>query len=227
MRFKIFAFIWFAALAAAPVTLSADDACCDRPAMACCDKPTAACCDKPTAACCDKAAMPCCDQPAETSTPVANCCDKATAHDHGATSGCCDAEGGCDMPCCEKTVDGDAIEVLFALDGQRLPALSMSPTRQTATVFFQRPVWVGRQVPMGKHVIQHDTERQRRGEPCTHIYAADDPNTPVAVFHCTHLEGAAAEQHTVVLQPTGDGAQRFLRFQFKGETAAQGYPAER
>lgn len=47
MRLKLFAFIWFAALAAAPITLTADEGCCDKPAAACCDKPAQACCDKP------------------------------------------------------------------------------------------------------------------------------------------------------------------------------------
>ena len=186
MRFKIFAFIWFVALAAAPITLSADDGCCDTPAMACCDKADTHACD-----------MPCCDD--------------------GAT---------CDMPCCQDEPIQSAVEILIAMDGQAvLPMKAESPTRQTAVVLFQKPVWVGETVLMGKYIIEHDTDRQARGEPCTHIYAAKDPRTPVATFHCTHLETEHVDKGVVVLQSRGDGQQTFVQFQFAGEHAAHGYPA--
>jgi hypothetical protein len=78
---------------------------------------------------------------------------------------------------------------------------------------------------MGKYIIEHDTDRQARGEPCTHIYAADKPTTPVVTFHCTHLEGEGGDRGIVMLKSLGDGSQRLLWFQFAGEDAAHGYPA--
>lgn len=241
MRFNILAFVWFAALAAAPITLTADAACCDAAstnAKACCDKPATACCDKPAA---------------DAAAPAAGCCQKADTHAHGAApaaaadgAGCampccadgakcdmpCCADGKCDMPCCNEQVAGatepSAIDILFALDSQAiLPgSVKTTGTTQTAVVFFQRPVWVGSTVLMGKYVIEHDTDRQARGEPCTHIYAVGNQGTPVATFHCTHLDADVAGSDTVLLKSNTDGTQKLLQFQFKGETAAHGYPAD-
>jgi hypothetical protein len=206
MRFKLFAFIWFAALAAAPITLSADDGCCDKPAAACCSQPDMACCDKAdnAQACCDKAGNHACDMP------------------------CCKDGGTCDMPCCQDEPIQSAVDVLIAMDGQAvLPLKAETPTRQTAVALFQRPVWVGNTVLMGKYIIEHDTERQARGEPCTHIYAADDRTTPVVTFHCTHLEAAQSDKGVIVVQSRADGQQTFVQFQFAGERAAHGYPTDR
>jgi len=47
-------------------------------------------------------------------------------------------------------------------------------------------------------VIEHDNDRMARGEPCTHIYAYNDRTTPVATFHCTHLERDRADEGVVV-----------------------------
>jgi hypothetical protein len=225
MRFKLLAFIWFAALAAAPITLSADAGCCDEPAAACCDKP----------------AMACCDQPATAGAPAAGCCQKGNMHRHDAAMACCKdgakcdmpccKDGNCDMPCCQEDpeITVNAIDVLLALDsGQvEVPLIQITPARQSAVVFFERPVWVGRTVLMGKYVIEHDTDRQARGEPCTHIYAFDDQKTPVAAFHCTHLEGKAADTAVVTVYSTPDGQRKLVSFQFAGETAAHGYPTDR
>lgn len=205
MRITFFAFIWFAALAVAPITLSADTPCCDMP-MACCEQPAAA----------EQPAKPCC-----ADTPC--------------TMPCCQGESGCDMPCCSEhaahgaAVEPSAVEVLFAMDGGALrpPAADASPVRQVAVVWFNRPVWVGNTVLMGKHVIEHDTDRQARGEACTHIYAAGDLTTPVATFHCTHLDREPVSTDTVMLQSLPDGMQKLLGFQFAGEHAAHGFPTER
>jgi hypothetical protein len=200
MRLKIFAFIWFAALAVAPITLSADTGCGDTP-------------------------MPSCEQMA------ADCCDQQPC-----AMPCCKDEGGCDMPCCNEhpahgvdPVEPSAVEVLMAMDPNAiLPIVAAStPVRQTAVVWFHRPVWVGGTVLMGKHVIEHDTERQARGEPCTHIYAADDMTAPVATFHCTHLDRYAVEKNTVVVRTLSDGSQKLVEFQFAGEHAAHGFPTDR
>jgi hypothetical protein len=141
---------------------------------------------------------------------------------------CCkDGKNGeCDMPCCKDGGVVDAIEVLLAMDGQARPDVG-APVRQTAVVFFHRPVWVGDAVLMGKYVIEHDMDRQARGEPCTHIYAFKDQKTPVAAFHCIHLDGERAAKDTVVLRSIDGAQQRFVQFQFAGETAAHGFPTER
>jgi hypothetical protein len=66
-----------------------------------------------------------------------------------------------------------------------------------------------------------------RGEPCTHIYAFNDRSTPIAAFHCTHLERDRADQNLVVLVTMPDGMQRLVEFQFAGETGSHGYPTVR
>ena len=148
---------------------------------------------------------------------------------------CCDNCGmkesaGCDMPCCDHKTPtvADALDVLLTGLVTTPPQFNdMIPARQRAVVWFDRPVWVGRNVLLGKYVIEHDTDRQARGEPCTHIYAAEDLKTPVVTFHCTHLHGEQAARATVVLGPAADGARKLLQFQFAGETAAHGYPSGR
>lgn len=99
------------------------------------------------------------------------------------------------------------------------------PVRQSAVVWFHRPVWVGRLVLMGQYIIEHDTDRQARGEPCTHIYAMDDRQTPVVAFHCTHLDADPVDRSEVVLRSMGDGMRKLVRFQFAGEDAAHVVPA--
>lgn len=102
-----------------------------------------------------------------------------------------------------------------------------APARQAATVWFMRPVLVGTYILQGQYIIEHDTERQARGEPCTHIYAMNNRKLPVVMFHCTHLEGDAAQRATVTVVSTGDGSglTKLKAFQFAGDTAAHGVPA--
>ena len=150
----------------------------------------------------------------------AACCDQHSAHH--AQAGCCD------MPCC-KDAKSDAepsiVEQFLSMDPQLNPA---PPVRQLAEVWFQRPVLVGRSILQGRYVIEHDNDRMARGEPCTHIYAYNDRTTPVATFHCTHLERDRADNNIVVLVTTSDAnMQRLTEFQFAGETAAHGYPTVR
>jgi hypothetical protein len=151
----------------------------------------------------------------------ASCCDQK-AHAQHAQAGCCD------MPCCKDARGGaepSIVEQFLSMDPQLNPA---SPVRQVAEVWFERPVLVGRSILQGRYVIEHDNDRMARGEPCTHIYAYNDRKTPVATFHCTHLERDRADQNIVVLTATGDGSMKKLtEFQFAGETAAHGYPTVR
>lgn len=152
----------------------------------------------------------------------ASCCDQKEHKNHQGQTGCCD------MPCCRdanKSTDLTAEELFLAMDPQFNPA---PPVRQTAEVWFMRPVMVGRSILQGRYVIQHDNERMARGEPCTHIYAYDDWKRPVVTFHCTHLERDRANHNIVVLTPGLDGGMpRLTEFQFAGETAAHGYPTVR
>jgi hypothetical protein len=146
---------------------------------------------------------------------AAACCDQ-----HAQTTGAC-----CDMPCCKdhhKATEPSIVETMLSMDPQLNPA---PPVRQTAEVWFHRPVVVGRSILQGRYVIEHDNNRMARGEPCTHIYAYGDQTKPVVKFHCTHLERERAGQNQVVLFTAPDGLmQQLSEFQFAGETAAHGYP---
>jgi len=139
-------------------------------------------------------------------------------HQHG-------KQACCDMPCCKEApkveqakVEPSAID--FALAAGFVP---VAPVRQEITVWFMRPVLVGKSILQGQYVIEHDNERMARGEPCTHIYAYNDRTKPVVAFHCTHLERTKAKTSTVVVQ-TGVDLQKLQEFQFAGETAAHGVP---
>jgi hypothetical protein len=147
-----------------------------------------------------------------------------------AAAACCDhaAKPCCDhaMACCESSGHEHAgiIGVPIAQDPQLEPA---PPVRQVAEVWFMRPTWIGKSIVQGRYVIEHDNDRMARGEPCTHVYAFDDRETPVATFHCTHLERDRASKNTVVLISMPDGLQKLTEFQFAGESAAHGYPSGR
>src|SRR5215207_1083344 len=94
---------------------------------------------------------------------------------------CCDtpsmtcADHACGMPCCEADnvqADRTAIDVLIGMDQNAVFALNDTdaPALQTAVVWFHRATWIGDRVLLGKYIIEHDTDRMARGEPCTHIY---------------------------------------------------------
>lgn len=149
----------------------------------------------------------------------AACCDQAGHAKHEMKAGCCD------MPCCNQGAKTSAVDVLLGIDPQINPA---PPVRQSADVWFMRPVTVGRSILQGRYVIEHDNERMARGEPCTHIYAFEDQKKPIVTFHCTHLERNRAKENIVVVVSTSDPAiQRMTEFQFAGETASHGYPTVR
>jgi hypothetical protein len=144
----------------------------------------------------------------------AACCDKAQAP-------CCEKAMA---SCCDKhnhAEEASAIDMLLSMDPQLNPA---PPVRQTMEVWFKHPTWVGKSIVQGRYVIEHDNDRMARGEPCTHVYAYDDRETPIATFYCTHLERDRAGQPKVGLITTSDGFKKLTEFQFAGETAAHGYP---
>ena len=170
-----------------------------------------------------------------------SCCGKTAAGCCGGDSAMtCLADTPCDMPCCkEKAGDmpcctpaepvATAVDVLVAMAGGldwSLPPTDM-PERQTVVVWFDRPTLIGRTILQGKYVIEHDTARMARGEPCTHIYAADDLQAPVVTFHCTHLDAAQTAKTTVLLKSLPDGWRRLVQFQFAGEDFAHGFPTGR
>jgi hypothetical protein len=146
-----------------------------------------------------------------------------------AAASCCDQAP---MPCCEKAMasccdkhdhatEVSAIDMLLSMD----PQLSAAPpVRQTIEVWFKHPTWVGKSIVQGRYVIEHDNDRMARGEPCTHVYAYDNREKPVATFYCTHLDRPRASQPTVGLITTPDGMKKLTEFQFAGESAAHGYP---
>lgn len=104
-----------------------------------------------------------------------------------------------------------------------------APARQSAVVWFMRPVLIDRQILQGQYVIEHDTDREARGEPCTHIYAANNRRVPVITFHCIHLTRPANATATVTVYSIADGSglTKLDAFQFAGESAAHGAPADR
>jgi hypothetical protein len=108
-------------------------------------------------------------------------------------------------------------------------AASSAPARQGAVVWFMRPVMVGRQILLGQYIIEHDTDRQDRGEPCTHIYAANNRLVPVVTFRCIHLNRPANTTATVTVYSVADGSglTKLDAFQFAGESAAHGAPTGR
>ena len=140
---------------------------------------------------------------------AAACCD----HEKKA---CCDKQ----MACCKHETN-DAFAVLIPSHEQA------RPVRETMLVKFWDPVRVGDRILMGKYIIEHDTDRMARGEPCTHIYEVGKPTLPVVAFHCTHLTRPRADRPTVALITTGDpiGIKKLTECQFTGEAAAHGVPA--
>ena len=143
---------------------------------------------------------------------------------------CCDETHSCcekaKAACCEHKGHAEDVNVLnlLPLDTQITPA---PVARQTFDVWFKHPTWIGKNIVQGRYVIEHDNDRMARGEPCTHVYAYDNLEKPVATFHCTHLERGRAERNTVALISTSDGMKRLTEFQFAGETASHGYPTVR
>jgi hypothetical protein len=136
------------------------------------------------------------------------CCER---HTHTQTDTCA-------MPCCKH---GETAVNMEPMD----ESVTAAPTRQQVVVWFKDPVLVGPNFLMGRYVIEHDTERQARGEPCTHLYPLNDQRTPILAFHCTHLDAKKSDRDLVKLQRRGDGVLQLLSFQFAGEQAAHGYPA--
>ena len=102
-------------------------------------------------------------------------------------------------------------------------------SRQTMTVWFHRPVKIGDRILLGPYVIEHDTVRMARNQPCTYIYAASDQRLPVVAFRCTHLKRPRGEQPTVVVRPLSEanGMMAFVEFQFAGDEGGHGVPAGR
>lgn len=146
------------------------------------------------------------------SNSFAACCDQAHA--------CCQKA---EAPCCahkDQAPDISLLELL-PIDTDITP---MPGARQAFDVWFMHPTWIGKTIVQGRYIIEHDNDRMARGEPCTHVYAFDDREKPVATFHCTHLERERATKNTVALITTPDGMKRLTEFQFAGETASHGHP---
>lgn len=143
-----------------------------------------------------------------------------------ADAACCDTHQTHAAVCCDKhhAQAPDVADILPFADPQLDP---VPPVRQSIEVWFMRPTWIGTSIVQGRYVIEHDNDRMARGEPCTHVYAFDDRETPVATFHCTHLERDRAGKATVVLVTMPDGFQKLTEFQFAGEVASHGYPTAR
>ena len=147
---------------------------------------------------------------------AADCCGEKSTPCCQQTSTCCETKG--------HVHQVSAIDMLLDMDPQLNPA---PPVRQVVDVWFMRPTFIGRSMVQGHYLIEHDNDRMARGEPCTHVYAFDDREKPVATFHCTHLERDRPAKNVVVLETLADGMQKLVEFQFAGEHAAHGYPSGR
>jgi hypothetical protein len=156
---------------------------------------------------------------------AAQCCGGgagAPAKDHAAHAA--PATPAAPMACCNHggAMALPADDPLVAMAG--LGLVSAQPVKYIDVVF-RDPVRVASAVLMGRYVIEHDDERMARGEPCTHIYDAEDLRAPVVTFHCAHLERPASDVATLVLVPSSTpGVKTLTEFQFGGETAAHGVP---
>ena len=148
-------------------------------------------------------------------TADAACCD-GQHQAHQAKACCADHHAAAEPTIVERFMDTD-------------PQLDpLPPTRQVVEAWFAQPTLIGRTIVQGRYVIEHDNDRMARGAPCTHIYAYNDQQTPVATFHCTHLERERADDNLLVLiTDPATGMKRLVEFQFRGETASHGYPAVR
>lgn len=109
-----------------------------------------------------------------------------------------------------------AVSVFFEMD--------QPPVNQQALVRFWNPVRVAGKILMGKYIIEHDTDRMARGEPCTHLYDFYTRKL-VASFHCTHLTRPRTTEGTVSVKPRQEVPGVMTEFQFAGETDAHGVPA--
>jgi hypothetical protein len=114
-----------------------------------------------------------------------------------------------------KYSDTDAVAVFFAMDAPEV--------RQRAVVRFWNPVRVAGKILMGKFIVEHDTDRMARGEPCTHIYDFYS-KTLAAAFHCTHLTRTPSPTATVSIAPRAQSVGVMTEFQFAGESDAHGVP---
>jgi hypothetical protein len=112
--------------------------------------------------------------------------------------------------------DPDAVGVLFEMDQPEV--------RQQALVRFWSPVRVAGKLLMGKYIVEHDTDRMARGEPCTHIYDFYSKKL-AAAFHCTHLTRPPSGTATVSITPRPQLPGVLTEFQFAGEADAHGVPA--
>jgi hypothetical protein len=115
---------------------------------------------------------------------------------------------------------------------QAKPSAIESPTgnREYAKVHFVNPVRVSDTVLMGDYIIEHDNDRMARGQPCTHIYRADDRRLPVVRLYCRHLHRAKHDYATVTLRRdfamAGQGSV-LTEFQFANTVDAHVVPGVR
>jgi hypothetical protein len=97
--------------------------------------------------------------------------------------------------------------------------------KHRATVEFTEPVQLLNVTLQGRYLIVHDDELMARGEACTFVYKADEPNKLVASFHCIPVERRKVGTFTFRTGVAPDGKTIELReFQFAGETEAHQVP---
>ena len=99
-------------------------------------------------------------------------------------------------------------------------------SREVGRVDFESPVRVLDVWLQGVYIIEHDEERMKRGDPCTHIYRVKNRTEPVVTFQCTHLHREVSERGTITLKPASirPGAFELLEFQYRGSADGHGIP---
>jgi len=115
--------------------------------------------------------------------------------------------------------------ILFgAMQSQRTTATGARHKHQ-ATVEFVEPVQLLNVTLQGRYLVVHDDDAMARGEACTFLYKADEPNKLVTSFHCIPVERRKVASFTFRTALAPDGKTIELReIQFGGETEAHQVP---
>src|SRR5215475_2538439 len=116
-----------------------------------------------------------------------------------------------------------AVLALGAMQSQR--TTGAAGPKHKAVVEFVDPVQLMGVTLKGRYLIVHDDELMAKGEACTFVYDADNPNEVVTSFHCIPVERQKVRAFTFRTGVALDGRTIELReIQFAGETEAHQVP---
>ena len=116
-----------------------------------------------------------------------------------------------------------AILAIGAMQSQR--ATAAGGHKHKAVVEFIDPVQLMDVTLQGRYLIVHDDEMMAKGQACTFVYKADNPDELIISFHCIPVERKKVGVFTFRTAAGPDGKTAELReFQFAGETEAHQVP---